>query len=73
MRALDYESEDYSLDPVSEGIATPQGVYMALGDDRPPLDPLSTPITGETTAAEVEEIRKALVAEQTRIREETER
>ena len=41
---------------------------MAIGDD-----PLSTPITGETTAAQVEEIRKALAAEQNRMREEMER
>ena len=36
-------------------------------------DPLSTPITGETTAAQVEEIRKALAAAQDRMREEMER
>ena len=41
---------------------------MAVGDDL-----LSTPITGETTAVQVEEIRKALAAEQNRMREETER
>ena len=46
---------------------------MALGDDQPPPDPLSTLITGETTATEMEEIRKALAAKQNRMREETER
>ena len=43
----------------------------AAGNGPPPPDPFTTPINAETSAAQMEQIRNALAAEQARLREET--
>ena len=77
-------SEDGSYEPVFEETAAPQGVYMAApgagnagnraaGNGPPPPDPFTTPINAEMPAAQMEQIRTTLAAEQARLREETDR